>query len=238
MKAMTSEDKERKKKKRSSQKKHGSDKTKNLAILGLLTAITLILSFTPLGYIPIGPLKLTFMTIPVIVAAAILKPRDAAVIGGVFGLTSFIQAFSGMSLLTGALFQLNPLLTFLLCVVPRVLEGLLGGLLFQWLNKIDKTKFFSYSAVSLAVPVLNTILFMSALYLEIKIICSYNSAGSGLDGDFAKTFTGVSGKAAGDVLLFFTSMVGLQAITEAVVCFVLGTAITKALSAAINRNKK
>ena len=238
MKAMTSEDKERKKKKRSSQKKRGSDKTKNLAILGLLTAITLILSFTPLGYIPIGPLKLTFMTIPVIVAAAILKPRDAAVIGGVFGLTSFIQAFSGMSLLTGALFQLNPLLTFLLCVVPRVLEGLLGGLLFQWLNKIDKTKFFSYSAVSLAVPVLNTILFMSALYLEIKIICSYNSAGSGLDGDFAKTFTGVSGKAAGDVLLFFTSMVGLQAIIEAVVCFVLGTAITKALSAAINRNKK
>lgn len=214
------------------------EKTQRLAMLGLLTAITLIMGLTPLGFIPIGALQITFVTIPVIVAAALMSPADAAIIGGVFGMTSFIQAFRGASFLTGALFQINPLLTFLLCVVPRVLEGLLGGLIFQGMKKIDKTKFFSYVVTSLSVPVLNTILFMSALYAELRIIMSAGLATDQLDGKFASTFAAVSGSAASDVISFFIALVGTQAIIEAAVCFVLGTAITKSLAVALKRVKK
>lgn len=213
--------------------------TYDLAMLGLLTAITLLMGFTPIGYVPIGVLKVTFMTIPVIVAAALMKPQYAAVIGGMFGITSFIQAMTGMSLLTGALFQLNPVLTFLLCVVPRVLEGLLGGLIFQALNKIDKTKFISYVVTSLSVPVLNTLLFMTALYAEIKIIVAGNAnAGAGLADNLAVTFSGVANASAGGIFAFFAALVGLQALVEAGVCFVLGTAITKALSVAVKKIRK
>ena len=208
-------------------------------MLGLLTAITLLMGFTPIGYVPIGVLKITFMTIPVIVAAALMKPRYAAIIGGMFGITSFIQAATGMSALTGALFQLNPVLTFLLCVVPRVLEGLLGGLIFQGLKKIDKTKFICYVVTSLSVPVLNTLLFMSALYAEIRIILAGNAnAGAGLADGLAQTFEGVSGASAGGIIAFFAALVGVQALVEAGVCFVLGTAVTKALAAALKRDKK
>lgn len=236
MKAMTAEDKKKTSKgRKNSPRKRMSEKTRDLAILGLLAAITFLMGFTPIGYIPIGALKITFMTLPVIVAAAILKPRDAAVIGGLFGITSFIQAMWGMSVLTGALFQLNPLLTFLLCVVPRVLEGFLGGLIFTGLKKIDKTRFVSYVVTSLSVPVMNTIFFMSALYAEIKIIAASDPTGGSLTGDFASTFTGVADKAAGDVILFFGAMVGVQAIVEAAVCFVVGTAITKALAVALKK---
>lgn len=211
----------------------------DLAMLGLLTAITLLMGFTPIGYVPIGVLKVTFMTIPVIVAAALLKPQYAAVIGGVFGITSFIQAATGMSALTGALFQLNPVLTFLLCVVPRVLEGLLGGLIFQGLQKIDKTNFVCYVVTSLSVPVLNTIFFMSALYAEIRIILAMNStAGSGLSESLAATFNGVSNASAGGIIAFFAALVGVQALVEAGVCFVIGTAITKALAVALKKIRK
>lgn len=211
----------------------------DLASLGLLTAITLIMGFTPLGFVPIGVLKVTFMTVPVIVAAALMKPKYAAIIGGMFGLTSFIQAVTGMSALTGALFQLNPVLTFGLCVIPRVLEGWLGGLIFTGLKKIDKTSFICYVVTSLSVPVMNTLFFMTALYAEVKIIASGNAnAASGLSEGLAATFTGVANASAGGIIGFFAALVGVQALVEAGVCFVLGTAITKALAVALKKVKK
>lgn len=241
MKAMTSEAKSAAAKNQKDTKKGSvriNEKTQELAALGLLTAIVFLMSFTPLGYLKVGPLSLTFLTVPVIVAAAVLKPRDAAIIGGMFGITSFIQAVTGASMLTGALFQLNPFLTFLLCVVPRVLEGFLGGLIFQGLKKIDRTQFVSYLLTSLSVPVLNTILFMSALYAEVKIIAANASAAAALSGDYAKTFLSISDKAGGDLIMFFFALVGVQALIEAGVCFVLGTAISKAIAVATKKIKK
>ena len=167
MKAITNDDKTklRASKKGNSKKNRRSDAVFRLAFLGLLTAVMFIMAFTPLGYLKTGFLSITFMTIPVIIAAVVLTPLDAAVVGGIFGLTSFIQAVTGASLLTNALFQVNPLFTIILCFVPRVLEGLLGGLLFRAISRFDKTKLISYAAVSLAVPLMNTLFFMSTLFL-------------------------------------------------------------------------
>ena len=42
--------------------------------LAVLIAIMLILAFTPLGYLRIGPLAISLMTIPVVIGAMILGP--------------------------------------------------------------------------------------------------------------------------------------------------------------------
>lgn len=193
--------------------------TFRLAFLGLLTAIMFIMAFTPLGYLKTGFLSITFMTIPVIIAAVLLTPLDSAFVGGIFGLTSFIQAVTGASALTGALFQINPFLTAVLCFVPRILEGWLGGLIFSALNKIDKTKLVSYAVTSLSVPLMNTMFFMSTLFLFFYQAEPIRKI--------------ASSKGAGDVFSLLVAMAGINAVIEAVVCFIIGTAITKALMAAM-----
>ncbi len=225
MKAITNDDKTklRASKKGNSKKNRRSDAVFRLAFLGLLTAVMFIMAFTPLGYLKTGFLSITFMTIPVIIAAVVLTPLDAAVVGGIFGLTSFIQAVTGASLLTNALFQVNPLFTIILCFVPRVLEGLLGGLLFRAISRFDKTKLISYAAVSLAVPLMNTLFFMSTLFLLF-----YNSE------PIRKI---AESKGAEDVFTLLFAMVGINAVLEAVICFIIGTAITKALSVLIKKTK-
>ena len=225
MKAITNDDKTklRASKKGNSKKNRRSDAVFRLAFLGLLTAVMFIMAFTPLGYLKTGFLSITFMTIPVIIAAVVLTPLDAAVVGGIFGLTSFIQAVTGASLLTNALFQVNPLFTIILCFVPRVLEGLLGGLLFRAISRFDKTKLISYAAVSLAVPLMNTLFFMSTLFLFF-----YNSE------PIRKI---AESKGAEDVFTLLFAMVGINAVLEAVICFIIGTAITKALSVLIKKTK-
>ena len=225
MKAITNDDKTklRASKKGNSKKNRRSDAVFRLAFLGFLTAVMFIMAFTPLGYLKTGFLSITFMTIPVIIAAVVLTPLDAAVVGGIFGLTSFIQAVTGASLLTNALFQVNPLFTIILCFVPRVLEGLLGGLLFRAISRFDKTKLISYAAVSLAVPLMNTLFFMSTLFLLF-----YNSE------PIRKI---AESKGAEDVFTLLFAMAGINAVLEAVICFIIGTAITKALSVLIKKTK-
>ena len=225
MKAITSEQKKEIKNKSPQNTRNArSESIYELAALGLLTAICFIMCFTPIGYIKTPVLSITLMTVPVIISATVLKPRDSAIIGGIFGITSFIQAVSGMSALTGALFQLNPFFTFILCVVPRVLEGWLGGLIFQGVKKIDKTNFISYAVGSLSVPLLNTLLFMSTLF-----ILFYNSA---------PIQNIASDKGADNVFALFTAMVGVQALIEAGICFAIGTAVSKALAVALKKVKK
>ncbi len=225
MKAITSEQKKEIKNKSPQNARNArSESSYELAALGLLTAICFIMCFTPIGYIKTPVLSITLMTVPVIISATVLKPRDSAIIGGIFGITSFIQAVSGMSALTGALFQLNPFFTFILCVVPRVLEGWLGGLIFQGVKKIDKTNFISYAVGSLSVPLLNTLLFMSTLF-----ILFYNSA---------PIQNIASDKGADNVFALFTAMVGVQALIEAGICFAIGTAVSKALAVALKKVKK
>ena len=45
---------------------------KSMVLLGLMAAVLVILAYTPLGYLNIGPLAITFNTIPVAIAAIAL----------------------------------------------------------------------------------------------------------------------------------------------------------------------
>ena len=73
-----------------------SSRTVKLVEMALLVAIILILAFTPLGYIKTLGLEITLIVVPVTIGAIILGPLGGAVLGAVFGITSFIQCF-GMS---------------------------------------------------------------------------------------------------------------------------------------------
>lgn len=70
-------------------------KTMRLAILGLMTGILLLMAYTPLGYLNIGPLAITFNVIPVAICAITLGPGGGAIAGAVFEMLS-------STILTGA----------------------------------------------------------------------------------------------------------------------------------------
>ena len=86
--------------------------TSQLTILGLMSGILFLMAYTPLGYLNVGPLAVTFNVIPVAICAIVLGPTGGAVAGAVFGLTSYMQAMGigGVSALGSALFQISPVL--------------------------------------------------------------------------------------------------------------------------------
>lgn len=65
-------------------------KTKFLVLLTMFCSIQVVLMLTPLGYIPLGPVRATTMHIPVILAGILLGVKGGAITGLVFGLSSVI----------------------------------------------------------------------------------------------------------------------------------------------------
>ena len=137
-----------------------------LAILGLMTALLILFSFTPIGTIPIGPLSITLNVIPLAVAAIALGPVGGLIMGCVFGLLSFLQCLgigipSGMGI---TLFSIDPFLAFIQRFIPRALDGFLVGLIFRALEKKPGFRPACFIA-GFCSAFLNTAFFMSALVL-------------------------------------------------------------------------
>lgn len=140
--------------------------TREMVTTAMLCAILLIMSYTPLGYLNIGPLAISFNMIPVAIGAIALGPIGGMMLGGMFGLTSFFQCIGigGTSAMGVILFEISPILAFLQRFVPRLLAGLLSGVIFRAINKVGSTTVACF-ATGFSAALFNTVLFMSALLL-------------------------------------------------------------------------
>ncbi len=169
-------------------------KTVQMAQTAILIAIILVMSFTPIGYLNIGPLAISLITIPVAIGAMVIGPGAGAILGGVFGLTSFYQCF-GLAPFGAALLAINPFFTFLVCVPTRILLGYLTGVITKLILKADKTKTVTYFVAGAIAALLNTMFFMGALMIffwNTDYIQSFNAAGLNMFG-FVLMFVGVNG---------------------------------------------
>ena len=190
--------------------------TSQLTILGLMAGILFLMAYTPLGYLNIGPLAVTFNVIPVAICAVVLGPTGGAVAGAVFGLTSFLQAMGigGTSALGAALFQINPFLSAVQCFVPRILDGLLIGFIYRGMRK--KTNVYASCAVTgFFSAFLNTLFFVTALVVM-----------------FGNTEVIQNLMGGRNVIIGCCMMVGVNAISEMVSSTIITAAVGTALSKA------
>jgi len=190
-------------------------KIQQMTLFAILAAILIVMSITPIGYLKIGIVEISFLTIPVTIGAVLLGPAGGATLGLVFGVTSFMQCF-GMSVFGTALLGINPFFTFILCIVPRVLTGLLVGLIFKVISKVDKAKIVCYAVASLSGAILNTVLFMILL-----IVCFYNT-------EYIQGFVSTFGTT--NIFAFAFAFAGINAVFEVIAGFVISFPVTKSIA--------
>lgn len=159
-----------------------NNKKKNLyqlVLIAMFIAIMLLMNFTPIGYITVtGAFSITLMTIPVALGASCTGVVGGTILGFVFGLTSFLQAFGiGFMIDPSAtpLFTENPFGYTITCFVPRIITGFLAGLVFSSFEKKNNTKTWVFAISSALVPILNTALFMAS-YIAFYSDTSFGGA--------------------------------------------------------------
>ncbi len=188
-----------------------------LTLTSILIALIFVMSFTPLGYLNIGVVSITFISIPVVIGAILEGPAIGMLLGAVFGITSFIQALKGDPF-GSALLSINPWFTAILCLVPRALMGFLSGLIFKAISNKTTSK-VSYITASFSSGFLNTIFFVGLLLLFF------------FKSDYIQSF----GTTVPAVL---TAMITFNAVIEWIACTVIGTAVSVAVNKAVKHQKK
>lgn len=118
--------------------------------IAMLCAIAIFMSLTPFGYIRLTPsLKVTFMHIPVIIAAITDGMTGGVIVGLIFGLTSLIN---NLTTIFAPVF-INPMIS----VFPRIMIGIFSSMIYS------KTKNAPLTAV--VGTATNTVLVLSMIYL-------------------------------------------------------------------------
>ena len=148
-------------------------KTKFLVLLTMFCSIQVVLMLTPLGYIPLGPVRATTMHIPVILAGILLGVKGGAITGLVFGLSSVI-----INTITPTItsFVFTPFyslgeyhgnfMSLVIAIGPRVLLGVLAAVIYHWFkNKNNKMRLFGSGVTALVCALIHSSLVLGMIYL-------------------------------------------------------------------------
>lgn len=196
--------------------------TRKMVTLAMLSAVLLVMSFTPLGYLNIGPLAISLNMIPVGIGAIVLGPVGGMILGGMFGITSFMQCLGigGTSAMGVLLFEISPVLAFIQRFVPRLLAGLLAGFIYCLVDKLINGTVAGF-VTGFCAALLNTILFMLSLVL--------------LFGNTEYLQHLIGGR---NIIAFICAFVGVNAVVEMIAATLAVGAIGKVLQKVVMTRRK
>ncbi|MBQ9047228.1 MAG: ECF transporter S component [Solobacterium sp.] len=200
-------------------------KIRQLTVAAFFVAVELVLTLTPIGYIPIGPINATTMHIPVILAGILIGRRWGAMLGGVFGLTSLAKATFSPGVTS---FVFSPFITvggvhgnfwsLFIVLVPRILLGFLSGVLYDVLRKFIKAETLCVSVSAAVNTLLHTLMVMGSIWLF-----------------FGQPYASAMGMTMTEVAAFIMGIITTNGIMEMIVAAVIEPVLVKALRPAVER---
>lgn len=193
---------------------------KRLSQMALLTALMLVMAFTPLGYIPLPFMRATTMHIPVIIGACLLGPKLGGALGGIFGVTSVIKATiepNITSFVFTPFYSFNPAfegswISLVVAILPRVLIGVIAGYVFRGLMRLCKNQMIALPVAGFVGSMVNTVGVMGLIYLL-----------------FGEQYAAAGGSDPKLLFQLILGVIGLNGVPEALIAAVLTLAVGKAL---------
>lgn len=205
------------------EEEHASSGTRRLNVtrlveLAVFTALILLLTYTPLGYMPTPwGISITLIVIPVAAGSILLGPAAGAFLGFVFGMTSVFNAFSGRSAFTALLVSVSIPRSLVVLLLDRIVVGIVPGLVYRLLRRFR----LSVPLACLLTPFCNTALWCVMLFLLFHGTCL------GYYGNY-------HGNGGFSLLYFMIASVAFNGLLEIITCTVIGTAVVKALQKTVN----
>lgn len=129
---------------------------RQITVVGMLSAVSIILGLTGYGFIPLPTVKATIMHVPVIIGAILEGPAVGMMIGLIFGIFSIIQNMAAPNIMSFAV--INPLVS----VLPRVLIGITAYYGYKLMP--GKSNTLKVGVGAAAGSLTNTVVFLSMLY--------------------------------------------------------------------------
>lgn len=145
-----------------------------LTLTALFVALVLLFGLTPVGLIPLGFINVTILCIPVLIGTIVLGLKSGLLLGAFFGLVSMMSVL-GFSMtppsgLAGALLAKSPVLTAVMCFVPRLLVPVVCFVVYRLLTKGGRWEKRALPVAAAAGSLTNTLLYLSMMYIFYRVV--------------------------------------------------------------------
>ncbi|MDE7303956.1 MAG: ECF transporter S component [Oscillospiraceae bacterium] len=181
------------------------EKTLMLAVMGVLTAIVIVLQALAIG-IRFGTFSITLVLIPIVVGAALYGWKAGAWLGFVFGVVVLMTD-------AGAFLAVSVPGTVITCILKGVLAGVAAAAVYRLLE--NKNRWAAILAAAIVCPVVNTGVFLLGCLIFFYDTISEWAAGAGFANVRAYLIIG---------------FVGLNFVVETLINLCLSTVIVRVLS--------
>ncbi|HIQ79423.1 MAG TPA: ECF transporter S component [Candidatus Scatomorpha intestinavium] len=213
-----------------------TEKTRRLVGLSIFTALVVVLQVVA-TFVRIGAFPVTLTLVPIVVGAAIYGTKAGAWLGGVFGAVVAIACITGADASGAILWNLNPIVTLLLCLVKGIAAGFFAGLVYNLISRkggdsalvvaggpggeTGRRDTVAVACAAVVSPVANTGIFCAGLYLFFND--TFNTWMSG--------WVETTGNAANPLLYIFLGLAGINFLIELGINLVLSPVIKRIISA-------
>lgn len=144
-------------------------KTKLLAYNALMIALIAVMAFVPwLGIITIGPVSITILHVPVIIAALLLGGQSAIIASLAFGVSTMLVAMTRGVGPINLLFT-NPIVS----VFPRLLFGLVLAGLVKLFNKANAKDALTDIVIAIVGTIAHTLFVLTVLFMYLGFTGSF-----------------------------------------------------------------
>ena len=134
-------------------------KTLEIAQLGILFALVIVLQ----SIASFGVINICLCLIPITLGAMLFGWKGGLALGTTFGAVALFWGIVGKDIFTLYLFQANPFMTIVICLVKGAACGVVPALLYKWISGIKRfgkgRGIVAAIVASISAPVANTGLF-------------------------------------------------------------------------------
>lgn len=154
-------------------RKSQKQKTLELVQLAMLAALVVVLQIISALIPPIGGMvSITLTLIPVVIGAILFGKKGGAILGFTFGLIVMINCITALDPGGNILWNANPILTALLCLLKGVLAGFVPAVVYSAISgkktmSVTK-KVFATALAAMLAPIVNTTTFVIGMLLFFK----------------------------------------------------------------------
>ena len=146
--------------------------------IAMLAAIVVVLQFVG-NFIKFGSVSISLVLLPIVVGAVLYGPSAGAILGAVFGAVIIVGYLSGN---VDFLWLANPWATAVVCIIKGAAAGFASGFIFKLIskNKSKTSRVFGSYLASIVCPVVNTGIFLIAMFTIFKPQLVEIAGGTGL----------------------------------------------------------
>lgn len=149
------------------------EKTLRLVQLSMLAALVVVLQLLSALIPPIaGMVSITLTLIPVVIGAILFDKKGGAILGFIFGLIVMINCITGLDPGGNILWNTNPILTALICLVKGTFAGFLPAVVYSAIigkkETSNKKKLFTTILTAALAPIVNTSTFIIGMLLFFR----------------------------------------------------------------------